>query len=57
MYSRHKQTKTSLKKKTKNGEQESKTGSVWGDGTSGRGDAEGEGMVPKLCTHICKWKK
>jgi hypothetical protein len=43
------------------GEQEGRTGPVWGVGTSGRREDVGRGcrrvnMVEILCTHVCKWK-
>jgi hypothetical protein len=44
----------------KNGEQEGKTGSGWGIGTSGSGEGIKKGckrvnMMEMLCTHVCKW--
>jgi hypothetical protein len=43
----------------KNGEQEGKTGPVWGAGISGREEDTRKGcrrvnMVEKLSTHVCK---
>jgi hypothetical protein len=46
---------------TKKGEKEGKTVSIWGFGTSGRGEDIRKGyrrvnVVEILCTHIHKWK-
>jgi hypothetical protein len=46
---------------SKNGEQEGKTGPIWGAGTSGKGEDIRKGcrrmnMVEILCIYVCKWE-